>query len=112
MEAALPLAYAHSPMTSKSDSYRWWLAGACVLLVACSVGWTIWNKSTFPPLDVLGDLPYNDQILAAIQVRLSQSSNVFELLVLITAALVGVFITRKPEGGVTVNDRPELIMTL
>jgi hypothetical protein len=58
----------------------------------------------------LPDRAYNDLTDGGIQAKLTLSTNVFQITLLISAALAGLMIARDEEAGFVLGSKPELIM--
>lgn len=56
--------------------------------------------------------PFNEMTKAAIDIRLSQSSNIFQISVVLFGGIWGLFMAKKGEAMLIFNDYPEIIMCL
>jgi len=62
------------------------------------------------PKTIIPSKPYNDMTDGSIQARLNLSNNVFQVTLLITAALAGLLIARDRQARFVLAKAPELIM--
>lgn len=105
---------------------RWFLAIAALLVFILLVPPTVKRYLTTPGLSVrqygivsrnfseqkitIPDKPYNDLTDGGVQAKLSLSTNLFQIALLVTAALAGLLIAKDREAGFVLGQMPELIM--
>lgn len=101
---------------------RWLLAIICAgvfLLVASRTIKRYLTTSTFisqyveqPQRVVIPAKPYNDLTDGSIQARLALSTNLFQVTLLLTAAVAGLLIAKDGEAGFLLASVPEIVMFL
>ncbi|MDQ1560255.1 MAG: hypothetical protein QOD32_3315 [Pyrinomonadaceae bacterium] len=105
---------------------RWFLAITALLVFILVVPPTVRRYFTTPGLSVrqygvvsrnfseqkitIPDKPYNDLTDGGIQAKLSLSTNLFQIALLVTAALAGLLIAKDNVAGFVLGEAPELIM--
>jgi hypothetical protein len=99
---------------------RWVLATVSVLAVIyIAVPTAYWYLTTFVYIDassppVIPNRPYNELVEGAIQGKLSLSNNLFQVGLLVTAAVAGLLIAKDGEAGFVLTwkrkNAPEIIM--
>src|SRR5882724_1903699 len=100
-------------MSAGSDGYprlRWILACVAVIVLVATLAVTIHGIVTTSLRAGLEDIPYNELTKESIDLRLEFSRSLFEVGLLITAALWGLIIAKKDEAGVVLKDHQEVIM--
>ena len=101
---------------------RWLLAIVCVAVFLFVVSRTVnrYLKTskfisqyvTQEEKIVIPSKPYNDMTDGGIQARLTLSTNLFQITLLITAAVAGLLIAKDGEAGFVLASAPELLMFL
>lgn len=91
---------------------RWLLATLSVALVFATLGFTVYSLYTTSPAEGLEDIKFNELTNESIKGRVEFSRSLFQVTLLITAALWGLIIAKKDEAGIVFKDRPELVMFL
>lgn len=102
---------------------RWLLALICVLVFIFIVSRTVsryLDTSKFisqyvtqpEKKVVIPSKPYNDMTDGSIQAKLTLSTNLFQITLLITAAVAGLLIAKDGEAGFILASPPELLMFL
>jgi hypothetical protein len=66
--------------------------------------------TTFAAVPFVGERPFNELTKAAIELRLDQAKTLTQLGLLALGALWALVISKKDEAGITLRDRPELLM--
>jgi hypothetical protein len=111
MDAVFALSYSR-PVAANMPIARRVLAAITALLLLGIALFVVVQHFSTPALTVLPDLPFNDQVQMAVDLRIGQSNNLFQLVLLIAAALLGVFLARSAEAPIGLADKPELVMSI
>ena len=90
---------------------RW---GLCGIATAAVMGFAVWawqfKASNYDIVALIGERPFNEQTKVAVDVRLTEAANMFQLGLLVLASLWGLVIAKKDEARLTFEDWPELLM--
>lgn len=93
---------------------RWVLAVASLIVILVMVPDTLRQYATTSRYlnenAVITDSPYNELITGSIQSKLTLSTNLFQMELLITAGLVGLLIAKDKETGFVLAQLPEKLM--
>lgn len=92
--------------------WRRFIAAISVALFVGALGHTIYKTSTTSLREGLEDIPYNELTNESIKGRVEFSRSLFQVGLLMTAALWGLIISKKDEAGLVLSDTPEVIMFL
>lgn len=84
----------------------WLSAVATVALLAL----VLYRYFSMGDLSTLPSLRWNEMVDAAIQLQVSQASTLFQILLLVVAALVGLLIAKPNEPGLLWSHTPEIAM--
>lgn len=102
--------------TSKRLVLRWVLAIVSLTIFLVIVPYTAYRYITTSKYFnesstlIIPDRKYNDLTDGGIQAKLTLSNNMFQIGLLVTAALAGLLIAKKGEAGFILADAPEVIM--
>ena len=89
---------------------RWLLVVASVGISAAVAIYFVIEIGSLPGREALTEIAFNDMVKAAIDIRLNQSQSLFQVLLLLVAALAGMIIAERAEDRIGSNDIAELIM--
>jgi hypothetical protein len=87
------------------------LAVAAVLASLCLIVAGHWTKrANVDSSTSMETRPYNDATKAALDLRVDQAKSLFQLGILVAAAILGLLIAKPDEGRLALQDWPELVM--
>jgi hypothetical protein len=96
---------------STSRLLRILLATLCVVISLTSITWAaIYKTQKIDGFRHTGELPFNEASKAAIELRISQSSDFLKVCILFLGGLVALIIAKRDEARIGLADRPETIM--
>jgi hypothetical protein len=90
--------------------FRRLLAGLSATFLIATLTITVYKAASTSLAEGLDDIPYNELTNESIKGRVEFSRSLFQVGLLVTAALWGLIIGKKDEAGIVLSDGPEIVM--
>jgi hypothetical protein len=90
-------------------TWRWLLTSICSLACVAAMVYAAWKwrESRRAPVEMI---PFNDVVKAAITLRLDTAKSLFQVALLVFAALWGLLFAKKEAARIVFSDTPELVL--